>query len=148
MHHGDALTNKRGRGAAVPSRLKLGRWHVKRAAPSRLRDGTFASRARWICDPWVKQLRILPVQAAGTPLSDSTTQQPPLIGRADIVAFALIVLLVISVVAVLYVAEAFFLPVVAAFLVGTMLSPPAGFLERHKTPRAVAAVPQRGSAGA
>jgi len=88
----------------------------------------------------VKQLRILPVQAAGTALSDSTTEQPPLIGRADIVAFALIVLLVISVVAVLYVAKAFFLPVVAAFVVGTMLSPAAGFLERHKIPRAVAAV--------
>src|SRR5260221_14794265 len=140
MHHGDALTNKRGGGAAVPSRLKLGRWHVKRAAPSRLRDGTFASRARWICDPWVKQLRILPVQAAGTALSDSTTEQPPLIGRADIVAFALIVLLVISVVAVLYVAKAFFLPVVAAFVVGTMLSPAAGFLERHRIPRSVSAV--------
>src|SRR5260221_8390017 len=140
MHHGDALTNKRGRGAAVPSRLKLGCWQVKRAAPSRLRDGLFAGRARWICDPWVNQLRILPVQAAGTALSDSTTNQPPLIGRADIVAFALIVLLVISVVAVLYVAKAFFLPVVAAFVVGTMLSPAAGFLERHKIPRAVAAV--------
>jgi predicted PurR-regulated permease PerM len=91
-------------------------------------------------EPWVKQLRILPVQAAGTTLSDSTTEQPPLIGRADIVAFALIVLLVISVVAVLYVAKAFFLPVVAAFVVGTMLSPAARFLERHKIPRAVAAV--------
>jgi predicted PurR-regulated permease PerM len=91
-------------------------------------------------EPWVKQLRILPVQAAGTALSDSTTEQPPLIGRADIVAFALIVLLVISVVAVLYVAKAFFLPVLAAFVVGTMLSPAAGFLERHKIPRAVAAV--------
>jgi predicted PurR-regulated permease PerM len=91
-------------------------------------------------EPWVNQLRILPVQAAGTALSDSTTEQPPLIGRADIVAFALIVLLVISVVAVLYVAKAFFLPVVAAFVVGTMLSPAAGFLERHKIPRAVAAV--------
>jgi predicted PurR-regulated permease PerM len=91
-------------------------------------------------EPWVNQLRILPVQAAGTALSDSTIEQPPLIGRADIIAFALIVLLVISVVAVLYVAKAFFLPVVAAFVVGTMLSPAAGFLERHKIPRAVAAV--------
>jgi hypothetical protein len=84
MHHGDALENKRGRGAAVPSRLRLGRWPVKRAAPSRLRDGTFASRARWICDPPVKQLRILPVRAAGTPLSDSTTEQPPFVGRAEV----------------------------------------------------------------
>ncbi len=88
----------------------------------------------------MKQLRILPVQAADTPLSDSTTEQPPLVGRAEVVAFVLVALLVIGVVTVLYVAKAFFLPVVAAFVVGTMLSPAAGFLERHKIPRAVAAV--------
>lgn len=52
----------------------------------------------------------------------------------------LISLLVICVVAVLYLAKAFFLPVVAAFVVGTMLSPAAGFLERHRIPRAVSAV--------
>ena len=40
----------------------------------------------------------------------------------------------------LYVAKAFFLPVVTAFVVGTMLSPAAGFLERHRIPRAVSAV--------
>jgi predicted PurR-regulated permease PerM len=91
-------------------------------------------------EPWVKQLRILPVQADGTSQSESTTEQPPLVGRAEVVALALVALLVISVVAVLYVAKAFFLPVVAAFVVGTMLSPAAGFLERHKIPRAVAAV--------
>ncbi len=56
------------------------------------------------------------------------------------VAFALVALLVICVVAVLYVAKAFFLPVVTAFVVGTMLSPAAGFLERHRIPRAVSAV--------
>src|SRR6202049_4041236 len=141
MHHGDALTNKRVRGAAVPSRLKLGRWHVKRSRPHVCAmEPLQAAPVVGFAEPWVNQLRILPVQAAGTALSDSTTEQPPLIGRADIVAFALIVLLVISVVAVLYVAKAFFLPVLAAFVVGTMLSPAAGFLERHKIPRAVAAV--------
>src|ERR1700732_916478 len=140
MHHGDALTNKRGRGAAVPSRLKLGRWHVKRSHPHVCATEPLQAAPVGFAEPWVNQLRILPVQAAGTALSDSTTEQPPLIGRADIVAFALIVLLVISVVAVLYVAKAFFLPVLAAFVVGTMLSPAAGFLERHKIPRAVAAV--------
>ncbi|HEX9470369.1 MAG TPA: AI-2E family transporter [Bradyrhizobium sp.] len=86
----------------------------------------------------MKQLRVLPVQAAGLP--DSKTEQPPPIGRAEVVAFALVALLVISIVAVLYVAKAFFLPVVTAFVVGTMLSPAAGFLERHRIPRAVAAV--------
>ena len=44
------------------------------------------------------------------------------------------------VVAVLYVAKGFFLPIVAAFVVGTMLSPAAGFLERHRIPRSVSAV--------
>jgi predicted PurR-regulated permease PerM len=57
-----------------------------------------------------------------------------------VVAFALVALLVICVVAVLYVAKAFFLPVVTAFVVGTMLSPAAGFLERRRIPRSVSAV--------
>jgi predicted PurR-regulated permease PerM len=70
----------------------------------------------------VKQLPVLPVQAAGISLPDSKTEQPPLIRRAEVVAFALISLLLICVIAVLYVAKAFFLPVVAAFVVGTMLS--------------------------
>jgi predicted PurR-regulated permease PerM len=92
------------------------------------------------------QLRVLPnerapsSEAAGTPLSESRTELPPVIRRAEVVAFALVALLVICVVAVLYVAKAFFLPVVAAFVVGTMLSPAASFLERGRIPRAVAAV--------
>jgi predicted PurR-regulated permease PerM len=90
-------------------------------------------------------LRILPDQrapqeAAGTPLPDSKSELPPVIRRAEVVAFALVALLVICVVAVLYAAKAFFLPVVTAFVVGTMLSPAAGFLERHRVPRAVSAV--------
>jgi predicted PurR-regulated permease PerM len=91
-------------------------------------------------------LRVLPnerapsSEAVGTPLSDSRTELPPVIRRAEVVAFALVALLVICVVAVLYFAKAFFLPVVAAFVVGTMLSPAAGFLERRRIPRAVAAV--------
>jgi predicted PurR-regulated permease PerM len=91
-------------------------------------------------------LRVLPNEqapsrdAAGTPLPDSNAELPPVIRRAEVVAFALISLLLISVVAVLYVAKAFFLPVVAAFVVGTMLSPAAGFLERHRIPRALSSV--------
>ena len=84
--------------------------------------------------------RALPREPASTPLSDSKGELPPVIRRAEIVAFALVGLLLISVVAVLYVAKAFFLPVVTAFVVGTMLSPAAGFLERHRIPRAVSAV--------
>jgi predicted PurR-regulated permease PerM len=81
-----------------------------------------------------------PNEAGGTPLPDSKTEQPPVVRRAEVVAFALVSLLIICVVAVLYAAKAFFLPVVMAFVVGTMLSPAAGFLERHRIPRSVSAV--------
>jgi predicted PurR-regulated permease PerM len=92
------------------------------------------------------QLRILPNEpapannASGTPLPDSKAEQPPVIRRAELVAFALVTLLVICVFAVLYVAKAFFLPIVSAFVVGTMLSPAAGFLEKRQIPRPVSAV--------
>jgi predicted PurR-regulated permease PerM len=85
-------------------------------------------------------MRVLPAHTTGTPVPDSRAEQPPVIRRAEVVAFALMSLLLICVVAVLYVAKAFFLPVVTAFVVGTMLSPAAGFLERHRIPRAVSAV--------
>ena len=84
--------------------------------------------------------RALRKEAAGTALPDSRSELPPVIRRAEVVAFALVALLVISVVTVLYAAKAFFLPVVAAFVVGTMLSPAASFLERYRIPRAVAAI--------
>jgi predicted PurR-regulated permease PerM len=98
-------------------------------------------------------LRVLPNdrglhQEAGTPLPDARAELPPVIRRAEVVAFALVALLVICVVAVLYAAKAFFLPVVTAFVVGTMLSPAAGLLERHKIPRAVSAVLIVAAAGA
>jgi predicted PurR-regulated permease PerM len=91
------------------------------------------------------QLRVLPnerapADASGTPLPDSKAEQPPLIRRTELVAFALVSLLVICVVAVLYAGKAFFLPIVSAFVVGTMLSPAASFLERHRIPRALSAV--------
>ncbi len=89
-------------------------------------------------------MRVLPNERAlpreATALPDAGSERPPAIRRAEVVAFALVALLIIGVVAVLYVAKAFFLPVVAAFVVGTMLSPAAGFLERGRIPRAVAAV--------
>jgi predicted PurR-regulated permease PerM len=85
-------------------------------------------------------VRVLPEEPAGTPLPDSRNELPPVIRRAEVVAFALVALLIICVVAVLYAAKAFFLPVVTAFVVGTMLSPAAGFLERRRIPRAVSAV--------
>jgi predicted PurR-regulated permease PerM len=78
--------------------------------------------------------------AAGAPVPESHDEQPPVIRRAELVAFALVALLCICVVAVLYLAKAFFLPVVLAFVVGTMLSPAASLLERCRIPRAVGAV--------
>jgi predicted PurR-regulated permease PerM len=85
-------------------------------------------------------LSVLPNEPAATLLPDNRSEPPPGISRADVVAFALVALLIICVVAVLYAAKAFFLPVVTAFVVGTMLSPAAGYLERHRIPRAVSAV--------
>ncbi|MGB8607418.1 AI-2E family transporter [Bradyrhizobium sp.] len=92
--------------------------------------------------------RALPRESDGAPLPDSTSELPPIIRRAEVVAFALVALLLITVVAVLYAAKAFFLPVVTAFVVGTMLSPAAGLLERHRIPRAVSAVLIVGAVGA
>ncbi len=77
---------------------------------------------------------------SGMPMADSNAAQPPVIRRAEVVAFTLVSLLVITVIAVLYVAKAFFLPIVTAFIVGTMLSPAATFLEKRRVPRAVSAV--------
>jgi predicted PurR-regulated permease PerM len=85
-------------------------------------------------------VRVLPNETAGAALPESKSELPPVIRRAEVVAFALVALLVICIVAVLYVAKAFFLPVVTAFVVGTMLSPAAGFLERHRIPRSASAV--------
>jgi predicted PurR-regulated permease PerM len=80
-------------------------------------------------------------EPAGKLPSDSKAEHPPvIIRRMEIVTFALASLALIAVVAVLYLAKAFFLPVVTAFIVGTMLSPAAGFLERRGVPRAVSAV--------
>jgi predicted PurR-regulated permease PerM len=88
-------------------------------------------------------LRVLPDErgspkAVGGP--ERNSEFLPRVIRAEVVAFALIALLVICVAAVLYIAKAFFLPVVTAFVLGTMLSPAAGYLERHRIPRTISAV--------
>ncbi|SDG80409.1 Predicted PurR-regulated permease PerM [Bradyrhizobium sp. Rc2d] len=84
--------------------------------------------------------RLIPGNSEGEPLPDSHSELPPVIRRTEFVAFALAGLLLIAVVTVLYVGKAFFLPVVMAFVIGTMLSPAASFLERCKVPRALGAV--------
>jgi predicted PurR-regulated permease PerM len=84
--------------------------------------------------------RLLPDAHEGAPLPESRSDQPPLIRRTEIVALAMVLLTVICITAVLYVAKAFFLPLVMAFVVGTMLSPAASLLERYRIPRSVGAV--------
>jgi predicted PurR-regulated permease PerM len=84
--------------------------------------------------------RVLPSAETGSPLPESKSGLPPVIRRTELVAFALIALLVICIVAVLWAAKAFFLPVVMALVVGTMLSPAASFLERYRIPRSLGAV--------
>jgi len=89
-------------------------------------------------------LRVLPDERAPREASDtppdSNADLQSTVRHTEVIAFCLISLLLISVVAVLYIAKGFFLPVVAAFVVGTMLSPAAGLLERHRIPRALSAV--------
>nr|QDF40286.1 AI-2E family transporter [Bradyrhizobium symbiodeficiens] len=90
-------------------------------------------------------VRVLPSErlttgsSEGSPLPDNHSEIPPVIRRTEFVAFALAGLLLIAIVTVLYVGRAFFLPVVMAFVVGTMLSPAATFLENHKVPRGLGA---------
>nr|WP_249136367.1 AI-2E family transporter [Bradyrhizobium canariense] len=80
-----------------------------------------------------------PGNGEGTPLPEHHGELPPVIRRTEFVAFSLAGLLLIAVVAVLYFGKAFFLPVVMAFVTGTMLSPAAAFLEKRKVPRGLAA---------
>jgi predicted PurR-regulated permease PerM len=84
--------------------------------------------------------RLIPGTSEGTPLAESHAEAPPIIRRTEFVAFALGGLLLIAVVAMLYVARGFFLPVVMAMVAGTMLSPAASFLERRGVPRGFGAV--------
>src|SRR4051794_31707937 len=76
----------------------------------------------------------------GTPVPDSKPERPPIVRREEVIAIALTGLLIIAATAALYAAKAFFLPVVMAFVVGTMLAPAAAFLERYKIPRPIGAV--------
>jgi predicted PurR-regulated permease PerM len=92
--------------------------------------------------------RPLPSAHEGTPVPDSKGELPPVIRRTEVVAIALVGLLIICIIAGLYLAKAFFLPMTMAFIVGTMLSPAAGFMERCRIPRALAAVLIVAAAGA
>jgi predicted PurR-regulated permease PerM len=91
------------------------------------------------------ELRVLPNERALTrevaraAIPDGDVESQSIVRHTDVIAFVLVSLLIITVVAVLYAAKAFFLPMVAAFIVGTMLSPAANLLERHRIPRALSA---------
>ena len=148
---GSSAPNAMRRHSVKPTRLTFPRWNFFARACAVVALIEFGSATRIAASLNVRrsrgenQLRVLPNERApadandGTPLPDSKVEQPPVIRRTEVVAFALVALLVICVVAVLYVAKAFFLPIVMAFIVGTMLSPAAGFLERCRIPRAVSA---------
>ncbi|SPP98762.1 putative permease [Bradyrhizobium vignae] len=84
--------------------------------------------------------RLISGNSESEPLPDSHGELPPVIRRTEFIAFALAGLLLIAIATVLYAGKAFFLPVVMAFVIGTMLSPAASLLERCKVPRALAAV--------
>jgi predicted PurR-regulated permease PerM len=84
--------------------------------------------------------RQLAQESQGTPVADSKFELPPVIRRQEVVAICLAGLLMICIITGLYLARAFFLPITMAFIVGTMLSPAASFLERLRIPRALAAV--------
>ncbi|MFG3597479.1 AI-2E family transporter [Bradyrhizobium sp. RDI18] len=84
--------------------------------------------------------RQLPREEEGTPVPESKLDLPPVIRRTEVVVICLVGLLIICIITGLYLAKAFFLPITLAFIVGTMLSPAASFLERYRIPRAVAAV--------
>jgi predicted PurR-regulated permease PerM len=83
----------------------------------------------------------LPADAPESPPTAGENAKPQgAMRRPEVMGFTLVALLVIAIATVLYIAKAFFLPVVMAFVVGTMLSPAASYLERHRIPRAVGAV--------
>ena len=84
--------------------------------------------------------RQLAHEGEGTPVTESKLELPPVIRRQELVAICLVGLLIICIITGLYLAKAFFLPITMAFIVGTMLSPAASFLERLRIPRALAAV--------
>lgn len=87
-----------------------------------------------------REVRELNGPAADQPPDERKTQRPSSIRRSEVVSFSLVALLILTIIAALYVARAFFLPTVTALVIGTMLSPAAKFFERYGIPRSVSAV--------
>ena len=111
------------------------------ASPTKPSPGkTSSSKPLAAKSPPNKPAEPLVLEREGAPLPDSKSELPPVIRRTEVVAVALVGLLIICIIAGLYLARAFFLPITMAFIVGTMLSLAASFLERYRVPRGVAAV--------
>lgn len=85
-------------------------------------------------------MRDTDLRLINTPRDGGADERLPALLRSDVAAFCLAGIFMIGVTAVLYVGRAFFLPVVTALVIGTMLSPAAKFLERYNIPRSVSAV--------
>jgi len=87
-----------------------------------------------------REVRELKTPATEPVAREKKDQRPPVFRRSEVVSFCIIALLIICIVAVLYVARAFFLPTVTALVIGTMLAPAAKLFERYGVPRSVSAV--------
>ena len=62
------------------------------------------------------------------------------IRRSDVLVVALVGLFIIAVVAILELGKSLFLPLISAFVIGTMLAPAATFLKKYRVPRSLSAV--------
>lgn len=86
--------------------------------------------------------------AAGPPEAEPATAPSllqtdgnvPIIEGFDLRTIAVIGIFVLATIAALYVAKTLLMPVVAAFVLGTMLAPAATWLQRYKVPRPLGAV--------
>jgi predicted PurR-regulated permease PerM len=83
--------------------------------------------------------RETPSSPSGNPPLDGTGIAPATVRHTEVIAFALIALLTIAAITVLYVGRTLFMPIVAAFVIGTMLSAGARFFERYRIPRTASA---------
>src|SRR5580704_3878159 len=144
------LHSKRSQGLMVPApfqsrpvqsrplRFTIPRWNFSGPGTIDMHGARFAAIPRLpillvmtFANPQGREpLRLLPngranPEAVSAQLTDGRSERPPVFRRTDLVTYALVGLLVISIFTVLYLAKAFFLPVVMAFVVGTMLSPAA-----------------------
>ena len=74
------------------------------------------------------------------PVPDDPEPRPPALRRTEVLVLSLLTLAIICVFVMLYLARSLFLPLTAAFVIGTMFAPTASKLERRGVPRALSAV--------